>query len=146
MKQRATLATLPPTTLSEEAAASMPRFAGDRAALLAELRRLLPADRLLATPEDLFAYECDAQTFDRALPLAVALPETTDEVAAVVKVCARHGVPFVPRGAGTGLSGGAVAVGSVLISTACTTRPIPPARTPAPSAATSPRTRAARTR
>ena len=117
MKQRATLATLP-SHLSEEAAASMPTFEGDRAGLLDELRRLLPAERLLSAGDDLFAYECDAQTFDRAQPLAVALPETTEEVAALVKACAQRGVPFVPRGAGTGLSGGAVAVGSLIISTA----------------------------
>jgi glycolate oxidase len=117
MKQRATLATLP-SHLSEEAAASMPTFEGDRAGLLDELRRLLPPERLLSAGDDLFAYECDAQTFDRAQPLAVALPETTEEVAALVKACAQRGVPFVPRGAGTGLSGGAVAVGSLVISTA----------------------------
>src|SRR4051795_5877989 len=112
MKQRATLAALPPATLSDMAAASMPKFEVDRAALLAELRTLLPPERLLSADDDLFAYECDAQTFDRAQPVAVALPETTAEVAALVKACATRGVPFVPRGAGTGLSGGAVAVGS----------------------------------
>src|SRR5215212_7982680 len=118
MKQRATLSTLPPSQLSEMAAASMPAFEGDRAGLLDELRRILPAERLLSSSDDLFAYECDAQTFDRAMPLAVALPETTEEVAALVKACAQRNVPFVPRGAGTGLSGGAVAVGSLVISTA----------------------------
>jgi glycolate oxidase len=118
MKQRATLPTLPPSHLSEEAAASMPAFEGDRAGLLEDLRRSLPPQRLLSASDDLFAYECDAQTFDRAQPLAVALPETTEEVAALVKACAQRGVPFVPRGAGTGLSGGAVAVGSLVISTA----------------------------
>jgi glycolate oxidase len=118
MKQRATLATLPPVTLSEMAAASMPKFQGDRAGLLAELRTILPPERLLVSSDDLFAYECDAQTFDRAVPLAVALPETTEEVAALVKACHQREVPFVPRGAGTGLSGGAVAVDSLIISTA----------------------------
>ena len=118
MKQRATLATLPPSHLSEMAAASMPAFEGDRAGLLDELRRILPPERLLSAGDDLFAYECDAQTFDRAQPLAVALPETTHEVSALVKACAQRGVPFVPRGAGTGLSGGAVAVNSLIVSTA----------------------------
>src|SRR3954467_11651343 len=119
MKQRATLSVLPaPATLSEMAAASMPPVRGNTAALLLELRRTLPPERLLAAADDLFAYECDAQTLDRARPLAVALPETTQEVAALVRACAQHQVPFVPRGAGTGLSGGAVAVGSVVISTA----------------------------
>jgi glycolate oxidase len=117
MKQRVTVLPLP-TALSAEAAASMPPIDGDREGLVRELAGLLPPARLLISADDLFAYECDAQTFDRAVPLAVAFPETTAEVAAVVKACADRKVPFVPRGAGTGLSGGAVAVGSVVISTA----------------------------
>jgi glycolate oxidase len=117
MKQRATLAPLPPPALSEMAAASMPPVEGDRQGLVRDLQQLLPPERLLVASDDLFAYECDAQTFDRALPLAVTFPETTTEVAEVVRACASRGIPFVPRGAGTGLSGGAVAVGSVLIST-----------------------------
>ncbi len=96
----------------------MPAIAGDRDGLLRDLRALLPPDRLLTTPEDLFAYECDGQTLDRALPLAVVFPETTAEVSAVVKSCHARRMPFVARGAGTGLSGGAVAVGSLSISTA----------------------------
>jgi hypothetical protein len=62
MKQRATQPVLPQpaSALSDLASASMPPVEGDRAALLADLRRLLPADRLLATPEELFPYECDA--------------------------------------------------------------------------------------
>src|SRR2546423_9995752 len=119
MKQRATLSPLPPPpTLSEMAAASMPAVTGDQRGAVAELQRLFPPERLLAASDDLFSYECDAQTFDRAAPLAVVFPETTAEVAAVVRACVERQVPFVPRGAGTGLSGGAVAVGSVLISTA----------------------------
>jgi glycolate oxidase len=117
MKQRATLFPLPPSTLSEMASVSMPAVRGDGRALVAELQGQLPPERLLVSPDDLFAYECDAQTFDRAVPLAVAFPETTAEVAALVRACNTHDVPFVPRGAGTGLSGGAVAVGSVVIST-----------------------------
>ncbi|MCI0583400.1 MAG: FAD-binding protein, partial [Chloroflexi bacterium] len=90
---------------------------GDTTGLLADLSTLLPPERLVASPDDLFAYECDAQTFDRALPLAVVFPETTEEVAAIVKACARRGVPFLARGAGTGLSGGVVAVGALVLST-----------------------------
>jgi glycolate oxidase len=88
------------------------------AELLAELARLFPGERLVTAPEDLFVYECDAQRFDRGQPLALVFPETTAEVQAAVNACAARGVPFLPRGAGTGLSGGAVARGSVLISTA----------------------------
>jgi glycolate oxidase subunit GlcD len=120
MKQRATVAALP---VPEDALADRARVTGaaplaERIALLAELREMLPPERLVISTEDLFAYECDAQTFDRGLPLAVAFPESTAEVAAIVKACAAHGVAFLPRGAGTGLSGGAVATNSVAISTA----------------------------
>jgi glycolate oxidase len=88
------------------------------AELLAELGRLFPGERLVSAAEALYVYECDAQRFDRGQPLALVFPETTAEVQAAVRACAARGVPFLPRGAGTGLSGGAVARGSVLISTA----------------------------
>src|SRR5260221_451991 len=115
MKQRISQAVLPltgPTT----GTATAPVAAPARRALLAELRALFPAERLIVESENLFVYECDGQTTDRATPLAIVFPESTDEVSAAVKACARRGVPFVPRGAGTGLSGGAVATGSVVIS------------------------------
>jgi glycolate oxidase len=89
-----------------------------RLALLAELRALFPGERCVSHAEELFVYECDAQRFDRGQPLALVFPETTAEVSAAVKACVARGVPFVARGAGTGLSGGAVARGSVLICTA----------------------------
>jgi glycolate oxidase len=87
-------------------------------ALLSELAKLFPGPRLVSAPEELFVYECDAQRFDRGQPLALVFPETTAEVQAAVRACAARGVPFLPRGAGTGLSGGSVARGAVLISTA----------------------------
>jgi glycolate oxidase len=87
-------------------------------ALLGELGAIFPRGRLVSRADELFVYECDAQRFDRGQPLALVFPETTDEVRAAVRACAARGVPFLPRGAGTGLSGGAVARGSVLISTA----------------------------
>ena len=65
---------------------------------------------------ELFAYECDGLTLDPKRPLAVLLPATTEEVSEVVRACRAFGVDFVPRGAGTGLSGGAHATpNSVLI-------------------------------
>jgi len=76
-------------------------------ACLADLQALLPAVRVLVTEEDKRPYECDALTLHRHLPLAVVLPDTEAEVAAVLRLCAQHHVPVVPRGAGTGLSGGA---------------------------------------
>ncbi len=74
--------------------------------LLAALRQLL-GPRLHDRPEDVLVYECDALTLYKTRPMAVAFPESTAEVAGVVRACVQHGVPFVPRGASTGLSGGA---------------------------------------
>jgi glycolate oxidase subunit GlcD len=79
------------------------------AELLEELRALLGDRRLLATPGRVLAYECDGLTHFKQRPLAVVFPESTDEVRAIVLACARLRVPLVPRGAGTGLSGGATA-------------------------------------
>src|SRR6516165_12383192 len=79
----------------------------------------LPAGALLSEPEDLRTYECDGLTGRRVLPAAVCLAETTEHVLAVVRACNEHGVPFVARGAGTGLSGGALPVAEgVVISLA----------------------------
>jgi glycolate oxidase len=69
---------------------------------------LLPAHALLWQTEDTAPYECDGLTAYRQLPLAVALPETEAQVSAVLKACHALGVPVVARGAGTGLSGGAL--------------------------------------
>jgi glycolate oxidase subunit GlcD len=85
-------------------------------ALLDALRAALGAEAVLSRPEDLLAYEADGLTLSAHPPDAVVLPRTTEEVVAVVRACAAAGVPFVPRGAGTGLSGGAVAAcGGVVI-------------------------------
>jgi glycolate oxidase len=85
-----------------------PDFAVDQAALLAGLGRILPPGRVYGEPEDLRPYECDGLTAYRNLPLAVALPETEAEVQAILQLCHRLKVPVVPRGAATGLSGGAM--------------------------------------
>jgi glycolate oxidase len=79
-----------------------------RAKVVAELTPLLPAHALLWQREDTVPYECDGLTAYREQPLAVALPETEEQVAAVLRACRRLGVPAVARGAGTGLSGGAL--------------------------------------
>jgi glycolate oxidase subunit GlcD len=69
------------------------------------------------------AYDCDAYTVDRSRPVAVVLPESTEDVAKVVRWCNEREVPFTARGAGTGLSGGALpALGGVVISTKRMTR------------------------
>ncbi|HTH08185.1 MAG TPA: FAD-linked oxidase C-terminal domain-containing protein [Acidovorax sp.] len=75
---------------------------------LAALRRVLPAHALLSQPEDTTPYECDGLTAYRQRPMAVALPETYEQVQAVLRTCHALGVPVVARGAGTGLSGGAM--------------------------------------
>jgi glycolate oxidase len=103
--------------IGDPAFGAAPREAELRA-LLTELRALFPGERLVSKADELFVYECDAQRFDRGQPLALVFPETTAEVSAAIKSCVAHRVPFLPRGAGTGLSGGAVARGSVLICTA----------------------------
>ena len=77
-------------------------------AVVAALANVLPAHALLWQGEDTVPYECDGLTAYRQLPLAVALPETEAQVAAVLKACHALQVPVVARGAGTGLSGGAM--------------------------------------
>ena len=79
-----------------------------QAQVVAALRPLLPAHALLWQPEDTVPYECDGLTAYRQVPLLVALPETTDQVSAILKACHALEVPVVVRGAGTGLSGGAL--------------------------------------
>jgi len=75
---------------------------------IAALRDVLPEHALIWNAEDTTPYECDGLTAYRTRPLAVALPETEAQVAAVLKSCHALGVPVVARGAGTGLSGGAM--------------------------------------
>ena len=79
-----------------------------RSQVATALAAVLPAHCLLVRDEDTLPYECDALTAYRELPLLVALPETEAQVAAVLKVCQVLEVPVVARGAGTGLSGGAL--------------------------------------
>jgi glycolate oxidase len=79
-----------------------------RSEVLQALSPLLPARALLSLSEDVAPYECDGLTAYRQHPLVVALPETDEQVAAVLRTCHRLGVPVVARGAGTGLSGGAL--------------------------------------
>jgi glycolate oxidase len=85
-----------------------PTFPTDRNGLVAALKRILPAHCLLSDDEDLRPYECDGLTAYRELPLAVCLPENEGQVIDVLRTCHQLGVPVVARGAGTGLSGGAM--------------------------------------
>ncbi|MBL8328860.1 MAG: FAD-binding protein [Rubrivivax sp.] len=93
--------------LPVDSLASEERLARQRA-VVALLKPLLPAHALLWNGEDTVPYECDGLTAYRQQPLVVALPETEVQVASVLKACHSLKVPVVARGAGTGLSGGAL--------------------------------------
>ena len=92
---------------------------GSRLSVVSALRAFLPARAVLHEEEDTRPYECDGLTAYRQLPMVVALPETEEQVKQVLQACFALGVPVVPRGAGTGLSGGALPPGDgVLLSMA----------------------------
>jgi glycolate oxidase len=84
------------------------REGADLAVLAAECSALLGADSVITDRQRLRTYECDGLAHHRVVPAIVVLPETAEQVAAVVRACAAAGVPFVARGSGTGLSGGAL--------------------------------------
>ena len=77
--------------------------------LLDTLRQCVPSHRLMTDKATLLAYENDAYPVAKRPPLAVVFPETTQEVSSIVRACKAHGTPFLARGSGTGLSGGATA-------------------------------------
>ena len=85
-----------------------PGFKTDRSALARRLQLILPPHCLLLDEEDLRPYECDGLTAFRTVPAAVCLPETEEQVIDLLRTCHQIGVPVVARGAGTGLSGGAM--------------------------------------
>src|SRR5258707_11705131 len=90
-----------------------------REALILELQSLLPRDRVLVDPAELFVYEADGFTIAHSRPAAVVFPLTTDEVVAIVRILVKHDAQIVPRGSGTGLAGGCVAYNAgVVVSTA----------------------------
>jgi len=95
----------------------------DKGLFLRLLGEVMPAEQLLSEREDLAPFECDGLSAYRTLPWLVALPESIEQVRGVLRLCHQHGVPVVARGAGTGLSGGALPVdGGVLLSLAKFTR------------------------
>ena len=79
-----------------------------REEIVAALRAIVPGEGVVATPQAMKPYETDGLTAYRALPMVVVLPETTEQVAGVLRYCHRQGIKVVPRGAGTSLSGGAL--------------------------------------
>ena len=84
---------------------------GRRAEIVTALQRIVPGEGVIASEQGMRPYESDGLTAYRALPMVVVLPETTEQVSAVLAYCHREGIKVVPRGAGTSLSGGALPLG-----------------------------------
>jgi glycolate oxidase len=83
--------------------------------VLSELRAILGPQGLISSPSELRTYDCDALTNFRTMPSAVVLPTTTEQVQGVLRLCHREKIPFVARGSGTGLSGGALPVANGIV-------------------------------
>src|SRR3974377_735582 len=83
--------------------------------LLDNFRAIVGERGLISSDEGLHTYECDGLTNFRVMPLAVLLPSNASQVQAVVRVCNREKIPFVARGSGTGLSGGALPVSNGIV-------------------------------
>jgi glycolate oxidase len=79
--------------------------------LLADLTAIVGAENVLHHQDELLVYECDGYVINKKVPDVVVFPTCTEHVVELVKLCNRHDVPFVPRGAGTSLAGGTLAVG-----------------------------------
>ncbi len=93
-----------------------PEILARRDAIVAGLRGVLPAaEAVIAEPIRLKPYETDGLSAYRQVPLAVVLPETTEQVAAVMRFCHAQGIRVVPRGAGTSLSGGALPMADAVV-------------------------------
>ena len=84
---------------------------------ISSLKAIIPVDRLLLDDAQLAAYESDGLTAFKALPRAVVIPETSEEVIAVVRWCSEYKIPFVARGSGTSLSGGSLPVEEGIVIT-----------------------------
>ncbi len=88
-----------------------------RTDLGASLREIVGPNGVVDAPDELLVYECDAYTLEKRPPTAVVFPRSTEQTAAVAKLCAAHDLPIIPRGAGTSLSGSVLAVtGGVMIA------------------------------
>src|SRR5213083_1126109 len=90
--------------------ASTPQQVETQDALIEELREIVGQENVLSEPEELIVYECDGLPQHKHLPRAVVFPNSTEETADVLAFLHAEGISFAPRGAGTGLSGGALAV------------------------------------
>ena len=92
----------------QSSSADINKMSLDKKTLLSELFKILPAAAILHEAEDMHPYECDGLSAYRHLPMIVLLPENTEQVQAIMRLAYVHDVPVVARGAGTGLSGGAL--------------------------------------
>ena len=97
-----------------------PTIAPLREPLVEELRRIAGPTGVLTKSASLTTFECDGLTLERAAPQLVVYPRSTAEAAAILKCLARESIPFVPRGAGTGLAGGTIALSAPVV--VCTSR------------------------
>ncbi|HUO55268.1 MAG TPA: FAD-linked oxidase C-terminal domain-containing protein [Rhodoblastus sp.] len=79
-----------------------------RAEIVAALRTIVPGEGVIDSERELRAFECDALTAYHQLPMVVVLPDTTEQIVAILRYCKEHKIKVVPRGAGTSLSGGAL--------------------------------------
>lgn len=92
-----------------------PEILADRDGIIAGLLALLPPDAVIADATSLRPYETDGLPAYRQIPLAVVLPESTEQVVAILRFCHERGVRVVPRGAGTSLSGGALPLADAVV-------------------------------
>ncbi|MBI3961792.1 MAG: FAD-binding protein [Deinococcus sp.] len=92
----------------------------DHTKLISDLIRVVGQGAVLYRPEELLVYEADGHTIDKAAPRAIVLPSSTEQVSQVLRYLHQTGIPFVPRGAGTGLSGGSLALENGVV--VCTAR------------------------
>src|SRR5690349_16747845 len=86
-----------------------------RAEIVAALRAIVPGEGVIDDVDGMRPFECDALSAYRQMPLVVVLPETVDQVSAILRYCQDHKVKVVPRGAGTSLSGGSMPVGDAIL-------------------------------
>jgi glycolate oxidase len=88
--------------------------------VISDLTAIVGADNVLSRREEMMVYECDGYVVEKSVPDVVVFPTSTEQVVDVVTLCHRHGIPFVPRGAGTSLAGGTLTVGGGIMI--CLTR------------------------
>ncbi|WP_204138409.1 glycolate oxidase subunit GlcD [Halomicronema sp. CCY15110] len=103
---------------------NVPKTQRDWQPIIRAFEQAVGKDQVVRRKEELLVYECDGLASYRQRPPVVVLPRTTEQVAAVIRVCHQFEVPFVPRGAGTGLSGGALPVEDAVLIVTATMRQI----------------------